>query len=156
MNYLTDYFLFSSKFFFLDSRYVIIRFMSTDINEYFVKIVHADSRYALDAYEFVLEGLSFTQKCFRRTSHVSGQELVEGVKSLAVRKFGSLAFYVLQTWGIQTPLDIGRIVFIMIEHGLLSRRDEDTLQDFMLDFDLQKECQRAYQLQVKRVVRRLH
>ncbi|NBK23827.1 MAG: hypothetical protein EOM68_17585, partial [Spirochaetia bacterium] len=81
-----------------------------------------------------LEGLSFTQKSFHRTSHVSGQELVEGVKSLAVRKYGSLAFYVLQTWGVRTPLDIGRIVFIMIDHGLLSRRDEDTLQDFMLDF----------------------
>ena len=156
MNYLTEYFFSAANFSFLIPHYVIIRLMNTDIHEYFIRIVHADRRYALEAYEFILEGLSFTQKSFRRTSHVSGQELVEGVKSLAVRKYGSLAFYVLQTWGVRTPLDIGRIVFIMIDHGLLSRRDEDTLQDFMLDFDLQKECQRAYQLQVKRVVRRLH
>lgn len=141
---------------FLEYGCVIIRFMSTDIREYFIKIVHADSRYALDAYEFVLEGLAFTQKRFRRSSHVSGAELVEGVKAMAVSRFGPLSFYVLQSWGIQTPLDIGHIVFIMIDHGLLSRRDEDTLQDFMLDFDLRKECQRAYQLQIKRIVRRLH
>lgn len=97
------------------------------------------------AYAFVQEGLRRT--CDRLieherdtlgvSRHVSGQELCIGLRDHAVERFGFLARTVLESWGVRRTEDFGRIVFAMVEAGLLRKTDEDSLDDFtdVFDFD---------------------
>ena len=102
------------------------------------EICSQDKRYKPDAYEFVLLGLTFTQKKLKKQSHLSGVELANGLRDYAVNQYGALATRVLTHWGISQTLDFGNIVFNMIEKKLLSKSDEDYLADFnsVYDFNL--------------------
>ncbi|MBF0486442.1 MAG: hypothetical protein HQL16_08015 [Candidatus Omnitrophica bacterium] len=93
-------------------------------------ITTRDQRYKPEAYEFIVEALSFTQKKFRRERHVSGEELVAGVIEFAVRKFGALAFTVFSRWGILATEDVGAIVFNLVNNGILTKQEEDTFESF--------------------------
>jgi len=94
------------------------------------KICFRDKRYKADAYEFLLQGLEFTQKKLKRNTHVSGAELSMGLKEYAINQYGALAGRVLSYWGINNTRDFGNIVFNMIENKLLSKTEEDSLADF--------------------------
>ena len=108
-------------------------------------ICSKDKRYKPDAYEFVLQGLSFTQNKFKRQApynakhftaeHVSGRELACGLRDFAINQYGALARSVLSHWGINQTQDFGNIVFNMIEKKLLSRTEEDCLADFNVVYD---------------------
>lgn len=101
--------------------------------------------YSLEAFAFVQEGLRFTvEEASQREQleanegqHVSGQELCLGLREFAVREYGMLAKTVLQSWGVQRTEDFGRIVFALVETGILRKSDDDTLADFtgVFDFD---------------------
>jgi len=84
-----------------------------------------DSRYDRDAYEFVRDALDHTRKIGGkegRGQHVTGQELLNGIRDLALSKFGPMAITVFEEWGIRTCPDFGEIVFNMIEAELLAKR----------------------------------
>jgi len=89
-----------------------------------------DKRYKPDAYEFVLGGLSFTQKKLKKSAHVCGSELAAGLRDYAINQYGALARTVLAHWGITQTQDFGNIVFNMIEKKLLSKTQDDSLVDF--------------------------
>ncbi|MDD2702434.1 MAG: hypothetical protein PHC33_00255 [Candidatus Omnitrophica bacterium] len=104
-----------------------------DSNNFYVvieDICERDKRYKPDSYEFVMEGVRFSQLCLKKTGHVSGRELSEGLRELAVKKFGPMAKSVLQYWGITRTEDIGNIVFNMIDKKILQKTETDTLDDF--------------------------
>lgn len=94
------------------------------------EICEQDKRYKPDAYEFVLLGLTFTQKKLKKQFHLSGVELANGLKDYAVNQYGVLANRVLTHWGINQTLDFGYIVFNMIEKKLLAKTEDDVLSDF--------------------------
>jgi uncharacterized repeat protein (TIGR04138 family) len=96
-----------------------------------------DTRYKPDSYEFVLQALNFTQKEFKKEGHVSGRELLEGIRKFALSQYGPMARTVLTHWGITKTADFGDIVFNMIESGLLSKTADDTHHDFdgVYDFE---------------------
>ena len=94
------------------------------------KICEKDKRYKPDAYEFLLQGLNFTQDKLKRQAHVSGSELAQGLRDYAIKQYGALAYRVLSHWGINQTQDFGNIVFNMVEKKLLSKSDEDSLADF--------------------------
>jgi len=105
-----------------------------------------DKRYKADAYEFVLRGLTFTQKKFKKLSlfkaprppgqaHVSGKELARGLRDFAINQYGALAPRVLAHWGINQTEDFGNIVFSLIEKKLLSKTSQDCLEDFASVYD---------------------
>jgi uncharacterized repeat protein (TIGR04138 family) len=100
----------------------------------FFEIVEAvcdrDTRYKPDSYEFVMQALQFTQKKLKRTGHVSGRELSEGIRQYALKTYGPMARTVLEYWGIHTTEDFGNIVFNMISVKLFSKTEDDTLDDF--------------------------
>ena len=54
--------------------------MKSQLEHLLAEIYGNDSRYRPDAYEFVLEALNFTQKRSRRTKHVTGDELLDGIR----------------------------------------------------------------------------
>jgi uncharacterized repeat protein (TIGR04138 family) len=118
-----------------------------DENKFFFKIVEEiydrDTRYKPDSYEFVMQALNFTQKEFAKTGHVSGQELSEGMRRLALKFYGPMARVVLNHWGITKTEDFGNIVFNMISGKLLSKTEDDCLRDFKNVYDFETAFKRS-------------
>lgn len=102
--------------------------------------------YPPEAYRFVREGLAHTVRSIHgdrvarparenENFHVSGQQLCLGLRDFAVRQYGLLARTVLERWSITKTDDFGRIVFAMINLGMMSKTDEDTPEDFVQVYD---------------------
>ena len=104
------------------------------------KMVQVDSRYDRQAYLFVREALDYTQKMVEKKSkeevrHVSGQELLGGIRSYALEQFGPMAQMVFAEWGVQRCEDFGEIVFNMVESNLLAKTTQDSRDDFKNGYD---------------------
>ena len=104
------------------------------------QILATDSRFHRDAYLFMREALDFTQKIVGRENlgkvrHVTGQELLGGLRQYALQQFGPMAVTVFEEWGIRNCKDFGEIVFNMVEIGLLARTEKDTRDDFQNGYD---------------------
>lgn len=108
------------------------------------RICARDSRYHRGAYQFLREALEHTQKTKKLsgpkggeadTRHVSGQELLQGIRVFALQQFGPLAWLVLDEWGVRRCEDFGEIVFNLIEHGVLSKTPTDSRDDFRGGYD---------------------
>ncbi len=101
------------------------------------ELCSCDGRYRADAYEFLMQALHFTQQKLEKSGHISGKELAQGVRDLAIQQFGPMAKTVLKHWGINSTADIGNIVFNLIGCKLLSKTETDTIEDFInvYDFD---------------------
>ncbi|MDD5097498.1 MAG: hypothetical protein PHU59_03295 [Candidatus Omnitrophica bacterium] len=102
------------------------------------EICDKDARYKPDAYEFVLQGLTFTQKKFKKQTHVSGSQLARGLRDFAINQYGALAQRVLTHWGISQTEDFGNIVFSLIDKKLLAKTEEDRLEDFNCVYDFKE------------------
>jgi uncharacterized repeat protein (TIGR04138 family) len=107
------------------------------------EILKRDPRYAADAYRFLMEALAATVHQIGERRHVSGRELLFGLRDLAVDHWGLMARHVLNTWGIRRTEDVGEIVFNLVEAGLLSKTDEDRRDDFQGVFDFGKTFDEA-------------
>jgi len=104
----------------------------------FEQIAKEDARFSPSAIRFVYEGLSLTvKKITVEPRHISGQTLCEGLRKLAVEKWGRMAMVVLNNWGIKTTRDFGEIVYLMIKHKWMSAAETDTMDDFNDVFDFQ-------------------
>ena len=102
------------------------------------EIAKEDSRYSPHAIMFVYEGLGYTAKEIAdKPSHVNGKTLCEGLKKLAVEKWGRLTMLVLNGWGIKTTRDFGEIVYLMIKHEWMSAQPTDSIDDFNDVYDFQ-------------------
>ena len=106
------------------------------------EIVKHDTRYDRDAYLFVREGLDFTVKLLKKEAsakpalrHVSGQELLDGLRQFALDQFGPMAKTVFAHWGVNQCEDFGEIVFNMVEKGILGKTEEDSRADFRGGYD---------------------
>ena len=116
-----------------------------DFSEIVALICKEDPRFDRKAYDFVRLGLDHTVKELRkkdaaraeRSRHVSGPELLEGLRVYALDQFGPLAKTVLNTWGVQRCRDFGDIVFNLIEYNVFSKTENDRREDFsdLFDFD---------------------
>lgn len=129
--------------------------MDQGILEHIEKIITADRRYGAGAYAFVMEALSYTQKRFGRERHVTGEELLVGIRELAVKTFGPLALTVFHNWGVRTTEDVGDIVFNLVSSGILGKQEEDSLENFRNGFDFEEAFSKDYQRQLDRVARRV-
>ncbi len=87
-------------------------------------------RYNEAAYVFVLSALHFVLERLDEPRHISGRELAEGVRDLAIHRFGPMARTVLEHWGITETADVGHIVFALVECGILIKQEDDDLGDF--------------------------
>jgi uncharacterized repeat protein (TIGR04138 family) len=115
------------------------------------EIIGRDNRYDRDSYYFVREGLDFTLKLLKKQHHaqtaqrhVSGQELLEGLRRYALDQFGPMAKTVLDYWGVRRCEDFGEIVFNMVEKGILGKTDQDSRNDFRGGFDFEEAFVRPF------------
>ncbi|HXI85371.1 MAG TPA: Minf_1886 family protein [Verrucomicrobiae bacterium] len=114
------------------------------------EIVRTDGRYDRDAYYFVREGLDFTIKMLKKNSrgvdrHVSGRELLDGLRHCAIDQFGPMAKTVLNYWNVKRCEDFGEIVFRMVDKGILGKTEQDTREDFKGGYDFDEAFVKPYQ-----------
>ena len=96
------------------------------------------------AYVFVLQALHSVIQALDEPRHITGRELTEGVRELAIGSYGPLARTVLQHWGIHETEDVGRVVFAMVEQGVLVKEDADRPEDFENLFDFEEAFEANY------------
>jgi len=111
-----------------------------DFKEVVRTICSKDNRYPPEAYNFVRESLDFTTKMLNKQpenhkKHVTGAELLEGIREYALQEFGPMTSTVLKTWGIAKTEDFGEIVFNLVDSGLLGKTDTDNRKDFANGYD---------------------
>ena len=97
-------------------------------------LTEGDPRYHTDAYFFLREGLDHAVKLRKRQlgegGHVTGQQLCEGLRQLAIKSFGPMVPVVFEYWGISKTADFGDMVWNLIELGAFGRTEGDSREDF--------------------------
>lgn len=117
---------------------------STDYAEAVRSIRTSQNQYEEDAYYFLKECLDFTvqdlkkRKVQLKGNHLSGPQLLNGIRRHALEKFGPLALTVFHSWNIRSTRDFGVMVFQLVEAGVLGKTEEDRLEDFENCFDFDK------------------
>jgi uncharacterized repeat protein (TIGR04138 family) len=125
------------------------------------KLLADDSRYKVEAYQFVGAGLEYAQEVLglgeprpkrkrrargasaddeqlRPIRHVTGQQLCWALRELAHHQFGRMAKLVLEGWGIRATSDFGEIVYNLIQIGKMSKSDNDRREDFDNVYDFEQ------------------
>jgi uncharacterized repeat protein (TIGR04138 family) len=119
------------------------------------EVVRKDPRYPFEAYDFVFDALLHTRKLLGRLAedparegerecHVSGPELLAGIRDLALREFGMMARTVFHMWGIDKTDDFGEIIFNLVESNLMSKTEEDQRSDFRDVYDLDEALVKGF------------
>src|SRR6476469_7137990 len=98
-------------------------------------VVDSDPRYQRDGYIFLRDALDFTTKQQKKIKgvsvrHVTGPELLEGLRQYALKEFGPMVMTVFDSWGIHSSADIGNMVFNLIGAGIFGKTEEDSIEDF--------------------------
>ena len=96
------------------------------------------------AYVFVLQALHSVIGGLDQPRHITGRELAEGLRALALEQFGPMARRVLEHWGIHGTEDMGRVVFAMVEHGILVKQEGDRPEDFEGLYDFEEAFELNY------------
>ena len=118
--------------------------------------VKGASRYSPEAYQFVMEALSCTVKQIGERRHLTGRELLNGIREFALDSWGLMARPVLNSWGVNSTDDFGDIVFSLIDAGLLAKTDQDKKEDFKQVYGFVEAFDKSYspQLDKKGRIRR--
>ena len=120
----------------------VVRDLETEIRQ---KVFKQDPRYSIEAYKYIDEALDYTQHLLGRDKrrplkqrHVSGRELLDGIRRHAIEHFGPLARTVFSTWGVRRTEDFGEIVFNLVANDLLGKTDADSRDDFANGYDFRE------------------
>ena len=103
------------------------------MNDFFARlasVLRKDPRFEKEAYLFVMAALGRTMERLDKPRHMTGAELMQGIRREAEDQFGPMAETVFNHWGVKNSLDFGHIVFNMVREGILSKTEEDSLEDF--------------------------
>ena len=114
--------------------------------------------YSVEAFYFIQEGISRAAERVHgplpavatkdQNRHISGQQLCEGLREIAIERWGLMAHAVLTTWGIRSTLDFGKIVFALIDAGLFQKQPHDTVEDFADVYDFRKAFITDYRIKI--------
>ncbi|HPA21116.1 MAG TPA: hypothetical protein PLU30_25455 [Verrucomicrobiae bacterium] len=115
------------------------------------RIVTVDGRYAPDAYRFVKESLDYTIKTQKRRrsrhaepQHVSGNELLEGIRRHALEEFGPMARTIFEHWGVHRCEDFGEIVFNLVDSGIFGKTESDSRADFQGGYSFEEAFDKPF------------
>jgi len=106
-------------------------------------VVGSDPRYQREGYIFLRDALDFTTKQQKKTKgvsvrHVTGPELLDGVRQYALKEFGPMVMTVFDSWGIRSCEDIGHMVFNLIGAGVFGKTEQDSIEDFKDVYDFKE------------------
>ncbi|MFP4167027.1 MAG: Minf_1886 family protein [Opitutales bacterium] len=131
-----------------------------DFNEVIRTIRRDDPRYARGAYYFLRQALDFSLNDFHKkgkldqTNHLSGQQLLEGIRRFALKQYGPLARCVLEHWGIRNCRDFGNIVFNLVESRVLGKTEQDKPEDFDDGYDFETAFEVPFRPSLKPTIKR--
>lgn len=118
------------------------------------EVVAKDPRYAPQAYELVRAALDHSQKTVhgeprkgksKDSRHVTGQQLVEGFRQHVLENYGPVSYRLLRNWGLRRSIDVGNVVFNLIEAKLFGSSPEDSLSDFEDVIDFKEAFQKPFE-----------
>jgi uncharacterized repeat protein (TIGR04138 family) len=95
-----------------------------------------DTRYPVEAYCFILEGLEYFRLKTGEKRHVTGQELSMALLDFCIKQFGPMANTVFERWSISSTRDFGYLVYNLIDIQILQKQPQDTLEDFFMPIDI--------------------
>src|SRR6476660_3851968 len=106
-------------------------------------VVDHDPRYQRDGYIFLRDALDFTTKQQKKVKgvsvrHVTGPELLDGVRQYALKEFGPMVMTVFDSWGIRSCEDVGHMVFNLIGAGVFGKTEQDSIEDFKNVYDFEE------------------
>jgi uncharacterized repeat protein (TIGR04138 family) len=127
----------------------VINMHEASIEEALKRILEKDPRYAREAYLFVREALDHTQKTIGKDNrgvirHVTGQELLEGIRDYGLGQFGPMTMMVFEEWGVRTCEDFGEMVFNLVEFGVLAKTEKDSRADFAGGYSFYEAFRKPY------------
>jgi uncharacterized repeat protein (TIGR04138 family) len=116
------------------------------------EICARDPRFAMESYFFVREALDFVVKALKKPvegpdRHVTGQELVEGIRQFALQEYGPMSLTVLRAWRLQRTEDFGEIVFNLVESGTFGKTEKDNRADFANGYDFYEAFGKPYEVE---------
>lgn len=118
-------------------------------------VIAADPRYGRDAYLFLRDALDYTIKLKKKNKeesgsrHVSGPELLEGVRQFALKEFGPMVLTVFDYWGVRQCEDFGHMVFNLIKVGVFGKTETDSLEDFKGGYDFHEAFVKPFRVEEK-------
>ncbi len=107
-------------------------------------IYREDPRFDKNAYHFVRQALDYTLKEHAGKAdtggrrHVTGMELLDGIREYAINQFGPLTLTVFLEWNIRRCEDFGEIVFQLVDYGILGKTENDRKSDFAGGYDFEE------------------
>jgi uncharacterized repeat protein (TIGR04138 family) len=110
----------------------------------------SDGRYSPEAFYFLFEALDVAVQLAGKAGlqgparHVTGQEVLKGLRAHALTQFGPLASNVWKSWGVRESMDWGRIVFLLVEREMLKRQEDDSIEEFRQGFDFERSFASDY------------
>ena len=137
-----------------------------NLREALAAAVARDPRYTIEAYEFIFAALDLAKVRKRKarkakgqgrarkgrkaaaSRHVTGQELCEAARDLALDLYGLMALPILQRWGMRSTSDIGSVVYNLIASGDLER-SRGHRADFDDVFDFETALGRDYAIPIE-------
>jgi uncharacterized repeat protein (TIGR04138 family) len=129
--------------------------MNMSLRDDLAGVLARDPRYSIHAYAFIFDAIAYTKKLRARgpakpgraiPQHVTGRQLCQGARDLALAQYGYLARVVLRQWGIRSTSDLGEIVYNLIASGDLEKTPSDSRSDFDSVFDLEQALTRDFHL----------
>ena len=111
------------------------------------RVIKKNKQYKFEAYSFVMAALHQTVTKLAKPRHISGQELLEGIRAYALEQYGPMARTVLNYWGIEKTEDFGKIVFALVEVGILRKQPGDKLEDFKEVYKFEEVFDKGYQIE---------
>jgi uncharacterized repeat protein (TIGR04138 family) len=108
--------------------------------------LQAGPQYHERAYLFMLQAIEYLQERLDARRHVTGVELAWACRDYANERFGLMARTVMEGWGIHETADFGRIVYSLIEIGLLGSQEGDRVEDFLDVYDFTTAFDESYQI----------
>ncbi len=109
------------------------------------EICERQDRFKPQAFFFIYEAIARSHLETGKTGHVTAKELLEGFAKEARSRFGPMALEVLEHMGFRSTRDVGELVYLMIEEGLLAKTEEDHVEDFEGVFDFREEFVEKYE-----------
>jgi uncharacterized repeat protein (TIGR04138 family) len=122
---------------------------AVNFEEIVERIIKNDPRYGASAYQFLREALDHTQKMITKPvkgsgRHVSGRELLEGIREYGLSQFGPMTMSVFAEWGVHRCEDFGELVFNLVESELLKKTETDSRDDFKTGYDFFEAFRRPF------------
>ena len=109
------------------------------------EVAERDGRYKKEAYLFIYDALQYTVEKLGKTGlpneqrHICGRNLLFGISEFAMDQLGPMARSVFSHWGVAETRDFGEIVFNLVESELMSKTDDDRIEDFIGVYDFAEE-----------------